>query len=183
MPYWLVNTRMQTDRNQLYLLLRGLKISKHRTKPERSPQEPWTVVLRAEPNGAVRTNTGPLRARTWLIGLCPVWCRSGTRTSPYDCQRAFYCPKIVESPCRKVVQAQLSATGSMAPIRVWKSSKILLARTACRWIIHRCSSFYPYGACKLLASFMWPRHLVDFVRTSSPTGTRPPVDLMWLNIN
>ena len=49
----------------------------------------------------------------------PYGTRSGTRTTPYDCLEAFYGPKIVGSPCRKVVQAQLSATGStVAPIRV-----------------------------------------------------------------
>ena len=30
--------------------------------------------------------------------------QSGTRTAPYDCLRAFYGPKIVGSPCWKVVQ-------------------------------------------------------------------------------
>ena len=37
--------------------------------PVRGPQEPRTVVLKAEPYGAVTTHRGPLRARTWFISL------------------------------------------------------------------------------------------------------------------
>ena len=80
---------------------------------------------------------GPLRARTWLIGLCPVWDPIGNPRDPVRLSASLL--------CRKVVQAQLSATGSMAPIRVEKSSKNLGARTACRGITHRFFSFRPVG--------------------------------------
>ena len=101
----------------------------------------------------------------------------------YDCLRAFYGPKIVGSPCWKVVQA----TGSMLPIRVEKSCG--LARHV-MGLPTGSLVFYPYGARELFGSFMWPRHLGDFVlpraidsyHTQTRTGSRPPVDLMWPSI-
>ena len=47
--------------------------------------------------------------------------------------RAFCGPKIVESPCWKVVQAQLSATDTVAPMRVKKSWKKLAGSHGMWW--------------------------------------------------
>ena len=86
--------------------------------------------------------------------------RMGADREPAWPHTIVYKPSMVQKSkeARKVVQAQYGAHTGL---------KILRARMAYHSINHRFSSaFYPYGACDLLGSFMWPRHLGDFVRTS-----------------
>ena len=67
MPYGLMNTRNCS---------RGVvRVSKRPYVVHKS----HTVVLKAEPYGAARTES--LRARTWFIDLCPVWDPIG---NPHD---------------------------------------------------------------------------------------------------
>ena len=129
-----------------------------------------TVRALADALRAVRTYTGPLRARTSLIGLYPVWDPIG---NPHDPVRLSTSLLWYQNRRKSVSESCASSTFSDRLYGAFTGRKILWARTACRWIIHRSDSLVlnPHGARKLLGSFMWS-YLGDFVRTSYDTQTR-----------
>ena len=120
---------------------------------------------------------GPLTARTWLIGLCPVW---DPIKIPHDPVRLstslLWSQNIVRSPCRKVVQAQLSATGSTA---IWHpyGSKNLRKNYGLAWYVVGLPTgslvFGPWAARELdvTDAFGWFR--TDFPRTIDSYDTQP----------
>ena len=120
----------------------SVRIYKHHTEPVRGLQEQWTVVLKAEPYGAVRTHTGHLRARTWLIGLCPVWDPIGNLHDPLRLSTSLVWSQNRRKPVSEICASSTfsySLYDAHSGLNIFEKS----CRYACRGITHRFSSFWP----------------------------------------
>ena len=156
-----------------------LRIFKPRTEPVGGSQEPWTVVIRAEPYGAVKTHTRPLRVHTWLIGLCPVWNPIGNLHGP-----VWLSTSLPWSQNRRKHMSESCASSTFSYGLYGAHTGLKAFEKSCgptRHVVGLPTGslvFNPCGACKLLWSFIWPRHLSDFVRTSYGPLTRMTPQLL-----
>ena len=128
------------------------------------------VVLNAEPYSVVRTHTGPLRARTWLVRLCPVWNPIGNPQEPVRLSKSLLWSQNSTKPVSESCASSTFRYGYYGA-----HTGLTIFENACGLARHvvELSSFDPYGARELLESFMWPRHLGDFIRTSQGPYTTP----------
>ena len=85
-------------------------------------------------------------------GLCAI-CTAPVLVTQ-DCLRVFYGHIIVESPCLKIMHAQLSATGCTHQYR------FKMFKRSCEPAQHAGShGVVPYRTSKQPGSFIWPRHV------------------------